>query len=106
MENVKNKNVRFTVKDGQGCEGLVERLLNETNDEMLARGATDQQRFASVGIGLVVISAAIEAMDKDNFDSFKPMLMELCEKTTAKAESLRDDWMAGQLPTAQGPMGL
>lgn len=87
---MENKKVVFRVKEQEGGEAI-ERILNETNEEMLERHASDLERFIAIGVGIGVIAKVVEMMDKDNLDEFKPMLMSLCEQTKVKAESLRDD---------------
>lgn len=87
---MENKKVVFRVKEQEGGE-VIERLLNETNEEMLERHASDLERFVAIGVGVEVITKVVEMMDKDNLDEFKPMLMSICEQTKVKAESLRDD---------------
>ena len=87
---MENKKVVFRVKEQEGGEAI-EKILNETNEEMLERHASDLERFISIGVGVEVIAKVVEMMDKDNLDELKPMLMNICEQTKVKAESLRDD---------------
>ena len=72
-------------------EERVEFLLNETNSQMLERGADHTERFLSIGLSIETINALIQTMNKNNFDEIKPMLLCLCDRTRTKAQSLRDD---------------
>ena len=75
-------------------EERTEFLLNETNSQILERGADFTERFLSIGISIETINGLVESMNKDNFEDVKEMLLGLCDRTRTKSQSLRDVLLA------------